>query len=340
MGSHKFLVKEVAVQAGVSTATVDRVLNNRLHVRHQTRIRVLRALEELERLQDSLNLSGERFLIDVVVEAPDRFAEIVRDAVEEEVVSFLPALVRPRFHLRETWKTPELIARLRRIGNGGSKGVLLKAKNLPDIQDAIEALRQSRVPTITLVTDIPESVRIAYAGMDNICAGNTASYLMSRFVVPRHGTILLTTSHNEFSGEADRVSSFKQAIALARSDLNLLEISGGYGQAAATKKQISELLKQGTRIVGVYSAGGGNRAILEAFDELNVPEPVIIGHDLDEENRLLLLAGRIGALIVHDLNKDIRQAFAGFISFQKPKFKVEAVRYSSVQIVTPSNIPD
>lgn len=340
MASHKFLVKEVAIQAGVSTATVDRVLNNRSHVKHQTRLRVLRAIEELERLQGSLNLVGERFLIDVVVEAPDRFAEIVRDAVEAEIASFLPALVRPRFHFRETWTTPELVARLRRIGLNGSKGVLLKAKNLPEICDAIGELRSRHVPTATLVTDIPDSPRIAYAGMDNISAGETASYLMSRFVTGLGGTILLTISHSDFSGEADRIASFRQSILLARPDLELMEVSGGYGQSIATKNQVTELLERGTHIIGLYSAGGGNRAILEAFNDLDVPEPVVIGHDLDEENRKLLSEGRISAAIVHDLNKDMRQAFAGFIAFHKSKFKAEAVRFSTVQIVTPANIPD
>lgn len=340
MGSHRFPVKEIAVQAGVSTATVDRVLNNRLHVRHQTRIRVLRAIEELERLQDSLNLPGERFLVDIVIEAPDRFAEIVRMAVEAEIVGFLPALIRPRFHLRETWATPDLIARLRRIGTSGSKGVLLKAKNLPDIRDAIETLRSRQVPTATLVTDIPGSVRIAYAGMDNKRAGETVCYLMSRFVTSVGGTILLTKSHSDFLGEADRVASFRDAIALSRPDLNLVEVSGGYGQSAATRKQVLALLGQGANITGVYSVSGGNKAILEAFCELNAPEPVVIGHDLDEENRALLTEGKISALIVHDLNMDISQAFSGFISFHKPKFKSAAGRFSTVQIITPANLPD
>ncbi len=340
MGSHRFLVKEIAIQAGVSTATVDRVLNNRLHVRHQTRMRVMRAVEELERLQDSLNMSGDRFLIDVVAEAPDRFTEIVRTAVESETINFRPALVRPRFHLRESWTTPELVARLRRIGNSGSKGVLLKAKNLPDIRHAIEALHHRNVPTATLVTDIPDSARIAYAGMDNVCAGETASYLMSRFVAARGGTLLVTISHDDFLGEADRVASFRKAISIARPDLKLEQISGGYGQSKTTRQQVSDLLAREIKITGVYSAGGGNRAILEAFATHNVPEPVVIGHDLDDENRVLLRSGRISALIVHDLNKDIRQAFAGFINFHKPKFRPEAVRFSTVQIVTPANIPD
>tara|TARA_R110000868_G_scaffold29054_20_gene108144 strand:- start:506 stop:1534 length:1029 start_codon:yes stop_codon:yes gene_type:complete len=339
VGSPRFLIKEIALQAGVSTATVDRVLNKRSHVRHQTRGRVLRAIDELERLQDSLDLSGERFLIDIVMEAPDRFAQVVRMAVEAEVSSFLPTLFRPRFHLRETWSTAELAARLKRIGHGGSKGVLLKARDQPQIRAAIQTLRQHNVPTATLVTDIPDSGRIGYAGLDNAQAGETASYLMARFVAARSGAIVVTASHDGFRGEEQRVSSFKRALAIERPDLTVTEISGGYGRYDATRTQVFELLRGGMEIIGVYSAGGGNTAILDAFRRMDASEPVIVGHDLDDENRELLAQRRISAVIIHDLHQDIRHAFSAFLRFHKPKLNLEPARFSSVQIITPANLP-
>lgn len=45
--AHRFLMKQVAQQAGVSLATVDRVIHRRPGVRQQTRIRVEQALYEL-----------------------------------------------------------------------------------------------------------------------------------------------------------------------------------------------------------------------------------------------------------------------------------------------------
>ena len=46
--THRFPIKEIAAQAGISTATVDRAINNRPHVSPQTQSRVKRALQELE----------------------------------------------------------------------------------------------------------------------------------------------------------------------------------------------------------------------------------------------------------------------------------------------------
>ena len=54
--AHLFAMKEVALQAGVSLATVDRVMHQRLGVRPSTRRRVEQAFAELERQQQQVGL--------------------------------------------------------------------------------------------------------------------------------------------------------------------------------------------------------------------------------------------------------------------------------------------
>ncbi|MEP0518615.1 MAG: LacI family DNA-binding transcriptional regulator [Hyphomicrobiales bacterium] len=339
MGSHRFLVKEVALQAGVSTATVDRVLNDRPNVKHQTKVRVLRAIAELERMQDSINLPGERFLIDVVVEAPDRFAQVVRLAVEAEAAGFLPTVFRPRFHMRQAWETSELTARIKRIAHGGSKGILLKAKNLKEVAACIADIKTQQVPCVTLVTDLPMSDRVAYAGMDNVQAGRTAAFLMSNFLRDKTGLVLAISSHDDFRGEVERIRSFETAIRLEGSQLDYQHMSGGYGLDDDTFQQVCRLLERGLNISGIYSSSGGNRAILAAFEKMSLLRPIVIGHDLDEENTVLLSNRKIDAVIAHDLRSDIRFAFSKLLQFHQPHISIEATRYANVQIITPVNLP-
>ena len=47
--ARRFLMKEIALQAGVGLATVDRVLNGRPNVHERSRQRVQHAIKELER---------------------------------------------------------------------------------------------------------------------------------------------------------------------------------------------------------------------------------------------------------------------------------------------------
>nr|WP_321984430.1 helix-turn-helix domain-containing protein [uncultured Lichenicoccus sp.] len=100
--SHRFLVKEIALQAGVSEATVDRVLHRRGGVRAHTVRRVEQALRELDRQSAQLGLSGRKFIIDIVIEAPLRFTEAVRSALEAELPNLHPAVFRCRYETHET----------------------------------------------------------------------------------------------------------------------------------------------------------------------------------------------------------------------------------------------
>jgi len=100
MPSRPFRIREIAVQAGLSEATVDRVLNGRSGVRDSTVREVRSAIADLERQRDQVRLAGRTFLIDVVMQAPARFSAAVRASLEAELPLLLPAVIRARVHLR------------------------------------------------------------------------------------------------------------------------------------------------------------------------------------------------------------------------------------------------
>lgn len=102
MPSRPFRIREIAVQAGLSEATVDRVLNGRNGVRDSTVREVRSAIADLERQRDQVRLAGRTFLINIVMQAPARFSAAVRAALEAELPLLRPAVIRARFHLRET----------------------------------------------------------------------------------------------------------------------------------------------------------------------------------------------------------------------------------------------
>jgi len=94
-------VLDIAAQAGLSRATVDRVLHGRPGVRAATTAQVEQAVAELDRQQTQVRLSGRTFLVDLVMQTPDRFGTAVRTALEQELPSLRPAAFRARFRLTE-----------------------------------------------------------------------------------------------------------------------------------------------------------------------------------------------------------------------------------------------
>jgi LacI family transcriptional regulator len=135
-------MKEIALQAALGLATVDRVLNGWEHVRQHTRQRVQHAIKELEKQQFQLATSGRKLVVDVVVEAPRRFSDEIREALELELPRLHPAVFRPRFLMQDTMTTAEVVDALKAIGRRGNHGVLLKARDVPEFADAIAELQQ------------------------------------------------------------------------------------------------------------------------------------------------------------------------------------------------------
>ncbi|MDP9809712.1 ABC-type sugar transport system substrate-binding protein [Rhizobium tibeticum] len=228
--AHRFLVKDIAFQAGLSTATVDRVLNDRSGVRHQTISRVQAAIAELEKQQLGGEVSGRKLAIDVVMETPDRFSTAVRDAFEAEVATFLPTVFRCRFHFAEVMKQAELVQLIDRIRLRGTNGIVLKAPDVPEVVAAVARATEAGLPVVTLVTDLPNSSRSAYAGADNRAAGETAAYLIGAHFGGAPGRVLVTLSSGRFRGEEEREIGFRRVLRERYPLIGVSEISEGHAR--------------------------------------------------------------------------------------------------------------
>ncbi len=338
--AHPFPLKVVALQAGVSLATVERVVRGGAGVHASTVRRVLQAQEELARQSVQVGLSGKKFMIDVLMVAPQRFTDSVRQALEAELPSLHPAVLRSRFHLHETLEVERIVELLERIRKNGSHGVLLKAPDLPPISAAVARLMEANIPVVTLVTDLPGSRRSTYVGMDNRAAGETAAYLIGQWLGSARQKVLVTLSSNRYHGEEEREVGFRRALRERHRNLGIVEVSEGHGIDGATGPQVAQALLEHPGIAGVYSIGGGNAAIVEAFAQAGRRCKVFIGHDLDADNLALLRAGTIQAVLHHDLGQDMRRACQDILRAlgALPPLK-KAQSLSAIQIVTPWNLP-
>ncbi|MGW1624880.1 LacI family DNA-binding transcriptional regulator, partial [Streptomyces sp. NPDC002172] len=143
---HPYTIREIARQAGLSTATVDRVLHQRGNVREGTVREVHQAIKDLDRQQTQVRIGGRTFMIDIVMQAPERFSTAVRGALEAELPALHPAVVRSRFHFRETCPPEDLVSALERIAKRGTQGVILKAPDVPETAAAVGRLVAAGIP--------------------------------------------------------------------------------------------------------------------------------------------------------------------------------------------------
>ena len=338
--THRFPIKEIARQAGLGVATVDRVLHNRQNVSPQTRRRVEAAMDELASQEQQLSARGRRLFIDIVAEAPRRFSGEVRRATEAILPVITSGVFRPRFIFQETATERDMDALLQRIAKRGSHGVCLKARDIPSVRHAVDRLEAAGIPVVTLVTDLPASSRTGYVGLDNANAGRTAAYLLARSVGSGTATVLATRSQDAFSGEAERYNHFIEALGVECPGAPVIDISGGAGMGGATAARLGSALDRVSGgPVAVYSMGGGNAAILRVLQDRKIDLCAYVAHDLDRENLSLLRDGRVDFVLYHDLQNDMRNVMSMFAACHGLGPKPASVLTSDIQIVTPFNVP-
>ena len=142
-----------------------------------------------------------------------------------------------------------------------------------------------------------------------------------------------------FRGEVERIEAFVEALALhaPRSRVHLLD--DGQGLHAPTVAGVRRLLAAQDRVSAVYSVGGANAAILEAFDRAGRVCGTFVGHDLDEDNRALLRQQRLSAVLHHDLDHDLDTACRLLMQAHGVVPRDRAAQRSGVEVITPFNLP-
>ncbi|MGK5169261.1 LacI family DNA-binding transcriptional regulator [Geodermatophilus sp. CPCC 205761] len=338
---HPYPIREIARQAGLSEATVDRVLNRRGGVRQSTVDEVHRAIADLDRQRSQVRLTGRTFFLDVVVDAPARFSQAVRAALESQLPLVRPATFRARFHLAEAPPIPELVATLDGIARRGSQGVVLKAPDTPPVVAAVERLAEAGVPVVTLVTDLPTSRRVGYVGLDNRAAGATAAYLLDQWLGDDGGAVLVTRGTGSFRGEDDREMGFRATLRQVRPGRRQVDLVDPSGDDEVLRGLVREALDADPEIAAAYSlyATGGNAATLAAFADAGRRCRAFVAHDLDAENLALLQEGRLSAVLHHDLALDLRRACHVVMQAHGALPGAPRSWYSGVQVVTPHNVP-
>ena len=334
---------EVAREAGVSLATVDRVLHGRSGVRERTAERVRAAVQSLAYKPDPAAARLARakpWRLAFVLPAGDNsFVAELR----AELVALTPWLAeqraQARVHLADAF-SPAAAAQAIAALRGQCDAAIVMAQDEPRVRAAIDELAAAGIAVVTLVSDVAARGRKHFVGIDNVAAGRTAATLLGGFMGGRRGRVGIVMGARSLRDHAERLFGFEQVMATEHRQMQLLAPLEGQDRSESTEALVRQLLAQEPQLKGLYSIGAGNRGIHTALVAAGAAGRVVwVCHELTPHARGALLEGVMAAVInqgaAHEVRSACRVAIAN-LSGERLLHDQERIR---IEIFVKDNLP-
>lgn len=336
-------VRDIAKEAGVSLATVDRVLNARPGVREKTVEKVRAAISKLGYTRDTYaaNLARQRqykFAF-VLPEGRSEFIAALKVALNEAYATHLADRVTLKIAQVPAQDPHAIVRTLQSLSQRGFDAIAIMAPETPQVRDAIGRLEEDGVRVVAFVSDLPTSRRDYFIGINNVAAGRTAALLMGKFL-GRKGEILVISNSMRSRDSLDRRLGFDQVMAEDFPSLTVLPSVETFNDPVRIEQIVAEVAVARRGVAGVYSMGSGNALILDALRRSGrMDDLTIIAHEVTPATAQALRDNEMAAVITQNIGHLVRSALRVLRSLCDDLPVYEAQERIRIDIVLRENLP-
>jgi LacI family transcriptional regulator len=306
----------LAQAAGVSLATVDRLLNGRENVSAASRAAVIEAAQRMGH-PAALRLAAGSAAVPVPVlrygvllhkagqEFYQNMAREMRVAVQRQ-----PG-VRGELVLEfAASQAPSEVAALMRAMAGRCDALAATAVNHPEISAAVDELKEQGIPVFSLLSDFAQGSRAAYFGLNNLKVGRTAAWTIS-LAAKAPGKVAIFVGGMRWHGHDLRETGFRAFLREQRPDLDVLEPIVNLETRQLTFDTVRGLLARHPDLRGIYVAGGGMEGAIAALQQSRQPgEVALVVNEMTAESRAGLAQGWVTMVDATPLPDLCRELFA------------------------------
>ncbi|WP_394893787.1 LacI family DNA-binding transcriptional regulator [Mesorhizobium sp. AaZ16] len=286
-------IADVAREAGVSVATVDRVLNARHPVREETKRRVSEAAHAIgyhaaglikQRLQRDL----PQYRLGFILRKPaQHFYQDLAREIKAAVSLDQSFHGIPLIEFASSNAPGDVTALLKDLG-GRCHAIAMVAPDHPKITAAVEELKAKGIPVFSLLSDFASGVREGYIGLDNRKVGRSAAWLFSK-VAKRPGKVAVFVGSHRFQGQELRDVAFRSYFRENAPGFEVLDTVVNLEQRQITYETTLGLMQRQPELVGFYVAGGGMEGAISALREGGKAQGlVVIVNEITPESRAAL----------------------------------------------------
>ena len=286
--------QQIAELAGVSRGTVDRALHNRGRVNPEVAAKIHKIAAELgykpNLIGQALVKSRREFKLGAILQSTETpTMQIVRAGVQRAAEELAASGVELIMRENRGLDTEMVLEHIEELVSQGVQGLAIAPNNSPEIRQCIDELYEQGIPVITLNSDAPGSRRLAFIGMDNYRAGQTAAGLL-RLMLPEGGKVLPLAGHLNNTAHNNRLNGFMDTInSETGNEIELLAFQPCFDRDDYAHEITQHALRANPDLTGIYVASNGQVGACAAVEEEGRKGKVkVVAFDLNPMNMELL----------------------------------------------------
>ncbi|MGX5816714.1 LacI family DNA-binding transcriptional regulator [Chitinophaga lutea] len=311
-------IKEVARRAGVSIATVDRVIHDRPGLAPATKEKVQQIIRELNYQPNiharRLSLAKQLRIATLV---PERSKEtsfwdgplkgIDKAATE---ISQFGTVVERYFYDQDSISSFRQQAQ--QVLKSKPDGLLLAPSFIDESLAFGQKLEKQGIPYVLMDSDLPGVDSLAYVGPDLAASGRLAAHLVS-YLIGKDDSILIVNISRELDDQhhlLKKEEGFRDYFRTHRWDNQLLKININKTDPKAIEKELAVIFKQHPNIRVVFVTNSRVSSVAPYISQLD-RKVILMGYDFVKENIGFIEKGVIDFLICQ---KPLEQAYQGVMT--------------------------
>mgnify|MGYP002717591393 CR=1 FL=1 len=293
----KVTLEDVARAAGVSLATVDRVVNRRGGVSADKEAEILSAARRLG-LDRSLTVRptlAKR--IAILIQPPTNpFHDQLRQGIEQARAIHRDLNLLFQVEHIDPAQPDRIAAQIARAA-AWADGMILTVPAAPQIVAAIEAL-PPRIPVVTMADDVPAASRAAFVGPDDRQSGRVAGDLMGYLIGQNGGEALVLIGRFDMPGHGARSGGFIDVLAERHPAIRVCEVLETHEDKATAATLALRAARANPDLRGIYLCTTGCSELVAALASIRQTRPLaIVTHELTPQRRALLKTRQVQAII-------------------------------------------
>jgi LacI family transcriptional regulator len=290
-------IADLAKAAGVSVATVDRVINGRYKVREETSRRVYEAasgigfhgLAQLGRPAEGV----QQYRLGFILPKPkNHFFQALATELEHAANAASGVQATAQIEFVQDDNPAQILETLRTVSNR-NHAVAIAAPDYPMLAIAVAELKARNIPVFSMLSDFAPGIREGYIGVNNRKAGRTAAWMIAK-IAQRPGKVAVFVGSYRLQGHELREIGFRSYFRENAPEFEVLNTLVDLEARQSTYDAVAELLSRHPDLTGLYITGGGMEGAIGAIRDAKRDRDLhVVVTERTPESRAALADGAI-----------------------------------------------